>query len=136
MNASASSGAGDWQIISYEANVNGSACSLHLDDRPPYLPEAGRQATVVCSTRGPRLQGKRHTRVAGFGRSLFAARAEGLFQEADGKTSVELREMLTGLGHQAVEVTDVAAIRGAIPELHEGWGGFGMPCPRRRNRPI
>ena len=46
-----------WLVISYWANVEGMACSFHVDDRIPHLQAAGLDVEVLTSPCGPRPTG-------------------------------------------------------------------------------
>jgi len=46
-----------WLVISYWANVEGMACSFHVDDRIPHLQAAGLEVEVLTSPCGPRPPG-------------------------------------------------------------------------------
>ncbi len=46
-----------WLVLSHAANLNGTACSHHIDDRLPHLAAAGVEVHMITSTEGPRPPG-------------------------------------------------------------------------------
>ncbi len=51
-----------WLILSYRANIEGSACSQHIDDRLPFFREQGIEPVLLTGTVGNRLKSWMHYR--------------------------------------------------------------------------
>ncbi len=51
-----------WLILSYRANMGGSACSQHIDDRLPYFMQEGIDPILLSGPIGPRYKKYRHYR--------------------------------------------------------------------------
>ncbi len=49
-----------WLIFSYRANIPGSACSQHIDDRLPFLEQTGITPILLSGPIGRRCKGYRH----------------------------------------------------------------------------
>lgn len=49
-----------WLILSYRTNIPGSAASQHIDDRLPFLEQAGVTPIILSGPVGPRFEGRHH----------------------------------------------------------------------------
>ncbi len=126
-----------WLILSYAANIAGSACANHIDDRLQPFQEQGIEPLLLSGRLGGRITTAPHYRIASFGPSGWRTELRHFFKRRGNATPWYLKPVKPAA---TVILAPFYILEKLFIDLDNGWTWFPLAFFKGlqlcRNRPV
>lgn len=112
-----------WLVFSYAANIPGSACANHIDDRLPLFRSHGIEPLLLSGLSGERLNSFHHYRVVSSGPSGWRKELQHYFGRRAGRRSWRLR---LSKGLLILPLLPFYLLEKLMVDLDSGWTWFPL----------